>query len=47
MNNTEGLKNFARNIKPIMEKCRDGKKLSKDEQSTIVQFYLETIACLG
>jgi hypothetical protein len=36
-----GMCNFLQNIKPIMEKCRDGKKLSKDEQGQIVKFYLE------
>ena len=43
----EGLRNFIANIKPIMEKCRDGKKLTPEEQITIVQFYLEVIHIVG
>lgn len=39
----QGLINFTQNIKPVMEKCRDGKKLHKDEQKNIVEFYLEVI----
>lgn len=43
MEKKQGLKNFIVNIKPVMVKCRDGKKLTKDEQKTIVAFYLEVI----
>ena len=43
MEQKQGIKNFAVNIKPIMEKCRHGKKLTKQEQETIVQFYLEVV----
>ena len=47
MANKQGLVNFTHNIKPIMEKCRDGKKLTKDEQGTIVQYYLEVIVFIN
>lgn len=43
MTDREGIANFILNIKPIMEKCRDGKNLTKQEQSTIKEFYLEVI----
>lgn len=43
MNQKQGLQNFAGNMKPIMEKCRGGKELTKDERDNIVQFYLEVV----
>lgn len=46
MEGSKGLRNFVVNIKPIMEKCRDGVKLHKEEQKQIVSFYLETIHVL-
>ena len=41
------LVNFTLNIQPIMRKCRDGIKLTKDEQETIVEYYLEVVHYLG
>lgn len=49
MTQTEGLKNFAANIKPVMLKIKksvsDGKgkpaQLGLSEQNSILQFYLE------
>jgi hypothetical protein len=43
----EGLKNFVVNIKPTMLKCQSGARLTKDEQYTIAQFYLEVIHYLS
>jgi hypothetical protein len=37
----EGLTNQIENIKPIMLKCKAGQKLTKDEQTSIVNFYVE------
>lgn len=41
-----GLRNFVKNINPVILKCRKGEKLTKDEQGQIVQFYLEVIQVL-
>ncbi len=43
MEQKQGLRNFVQNIKPVMLKCKGGKKLTKDEQGQIVQFYLEVV----
>jgi hypothetical protein len=43
----EGLCNFAVNIKSLMQKCADGKKLTLDERRTIVSFYLEVVRFLN
>lgn len=47
MTQKQGLKNFAVNIKGTMKKCQNGEKLTKDEQNTILQFYLEVVDFLG
>ena len=47
MEQKKGLRNFCQNIKPTMTKCREGKRLTKEEQETIVQFYLEVVSYLG
>ncbi len=43
MEQKQGIKNFAVNIKPIMQKCNAGVRITKDEQKQIVQFYLEVV----
>jgi hypothetical protein len=40
----EGLKNFTRNIKPVILKIKDGKKLTQSELNQIKEFYLEVAA---
>jgi len=43
----EGLLNFSKNIKPIMLKCREGKKVTKEEQRTISEYYQEVLYYLA
>jgi len=43
MDQKDGLINFSKNITPIMGKCKNGQKLTKEEQNTIVEFYLEVL----
>lgn len=43
MEQKQGLVNFAQNVEPIIQKCRDRKKLMISEQESIVQFYLEVL----
>lgn len=43
MEQKEGLKNFAVNIKPIMERIRDKKSLSTSQLQSILQFYIEVV----
>ena len=43
MEQKQGLRNFTQNIKPVMLKCKDGKRLTKNEQKQIVEFYLEVV----
>ena len=47
MKDEQGLLNFSENIKPIIERCRDGKRLSKYERLTIVEYYLEVLHFLA
>ncbi len=47
MENSQGLRNFVRNIQPIMMKCKHGENLTKGEQAEILEFYLETIHVLS
>lgn len=37
------MKNFIQNIKPIMLKINEEKKLSISERKTIVEFHLEVV----
>ena len=41
MEQLQGVKNFIRNIKPIMDKCNRDENLSKDEKRIIIEFWLE------
>jgi hypothetical protein len=43
MADKQGITYFAKNIEPIMQKCKNGEKLTKGEQYNIVQFYLEAL----
>ena len=48
MEQTEGIRNFAVNIKPIMLKIKDGKRrFTAGELQSILQFYLEVVDCLS
>lgn len=53
MTQLEGLKNFSLNIKDTMLKIKDAErhigiaKLTKGEQCTILQFYLEVVDYLS
>lgn len=42
-----GVKNFVMNIKPIMEKLRDGQAITKEEGKTVTEFYLEVCYFCG
>jgi len=37
----EDIKNFCINIKPVMLKVKNGKKLIESDRNLIVQFYLD------
>lgn len=41
MTQKQGLINFVENIRPIMEKIKDQKKLTEDEYQSVLQLYLE------
>jgi len=43
----ENLNDFIRNIKPIMLKLQEHKRLTREEQNTIVRFYLKIIEVLN
>ena len=47
MKQLQGLKNFSLNIRELMLKCKNGEKITREEQQTIVEFYLETIDYLS
>ena len=47
MSNKQGLVNFSKNIEPIMLKCKGGKKLTKEEQLEIMEYYLEVLHYLA
>ncbi len=47
MTQLEGLKNFVRNIKPIMQKCINRERLTGIDQESIFQFYLEVVDYLA
>lgn len=47
MTQLEGLKNFAQNVKPVMQKCKNRQKLTKSEQQSILQFYFEVVDYLA
>lgn len=38
------MKNFIQNIRPVMEKVRQGLALSAEDNQAIINFYLEVIA---
>ena len=40
------IRNFFNNISDILKKIKNNKKLTDDENNTIVQFYLEVLANL-
>ena len=41
MNGQRGIKNYLQNIKPTMLKLKDGERLLRSEEQSIVEFYLE------
>lgn len=47
MESSKGLRNFVQNIQPVIMKCKHGEKLTKDDRSQIVEFYLEAIHVLS
>lgn len=40
----EPLRDFTRNIKPVMVKLYNGKNISSSEKDSVMQFYLEVLA---
>lgn len=41
MEQKTGIQNFVVNLKETMLKLKNGERLTRDEQKTIVEFYLE------
>jgi len=42
----DGLRNFAINIRPLMDRLKNNEKVTKQDKDTVVQFYLEVLATL-